>query len=96
MNRSAQHARVTPVLSVADVRAAVDWYYEVFNFAAPAPPSQHGPRRHNTVEEQGSHGGSRGPALPRAGAGYSLRNRGRRMVTHRAEPVGRERPRPST
>jgi len=31
-NRSAPHARVTPVLTVADVRAAVDWYAEVFGF----------------------------------------------------------------
>lgn len=28
-NRSAPYARVTPVLTVADVRAAVDWYAEV-------------------------------------------------------------------
>ena len=32
MNRSAPHARVTPVLIVADVRAAVAWYGEVFGF----------------------------------------------------------------
>jgi uncharacterized glyoxalase superfamily protein PhnB len=32
MNRSAPHARVTPVLTVADVRAAVAWYIEVFGF----------------------------------------------------------------
>ena len=32
MNRSAPHARVTPVLTVADVRAAVAWYAEVFGF----------------------------------------------------------------
>ena len=32
MNRSAPHARVTPVLTVADVRAAVVWYGEVFGF----------------------------------------------------------------
>lgn len=32
MNRSAPHARVTPVLTVADVRAAVAWYCEVFDF----------------------------------------------------------------
>ena len=31
-NRSAPHARVTPVLTVADVRAAVAWYPEVFGF----------------------------------------------------------------
>jgi PhnB protein len=31
-NRSAPHARVTPVLTVADVRAAVAWYVEVFGF----------------------------------------------------------------
>jgi uncharacterized glyoxalase superfamily protein PhnB len=31
-NRSAPHARVTPVLTVADVRAAVAWYTEVFGF----------------------------------------------------------------
>ena len=31
-NRSAPHARVTPVLTVADVRAAVRWYGEVFGF----------------------------------------------------------------
>jgi uncharacterized glyoxalase superfamily protein PhnB len=31
-NRSAPHARVTPVLIVADVRAAVAWYAEVFGF----------------------------------------------------------------
>ena len=31
-NRSAPHARVTPVLMVADVRAAVAWYSEVFGF----------------------------------------------------------------
>lgn len=31
-NRSAPHARVTPVLTVADVRAAVAWYIEVFRF----------------------------------------------------------------
>jgi uncharacterized glyoxalase superfamily protein PhnB len=31
-NRSAPHARVTPVLTVADVRAAVTWYEEVFGF----------------------------------------------------------------
>ena len=30
MNRSAPHARITPVLIVADVRAAVAWYGEVF------------------------------------------------------------------
>src|SRR4029078_5415390 len=32
MNRSAPHARVTPVLTVADVRSAVAWYSEVFGF----------------------------------------------------------------
>ena len=32
MNRSAPHARVTPVLTVADVRLAVAWYAEVFGF----------------------------------------------------------------
>ena len=31
-NRSAPHARVTPVLTVADVRAAVAWYIEIFGF----------------------------------------------------------------
>ncbi|MFN8192709.1 MAG: VOC family protein [Nocardioidaceae bacterium] len=31
-NRSAPHARVTPVLTVSDVRAAVAWYAEVFGF----------------------------------------------------------------
>lgn len=31
-NRSAPHARVVPVLTVADVRAAVEWYAEVFGF----------------------------------------------------------------
>lgn len=31
-NRSAPHARVVPVLIVADVRAAVAWYAEVFGF----------------------------------------------------------------
>ena len=31
-NRSAPHARVTPVLTVADVRAAVGWYADVFGF----------------------------------------------------------------
>jgi uncharacterized glyoxalase superfamily protein PhnB len=31
-NRSAPHARVTPVLTVADVRAAVTWYASVFGF----------------------------------------------------------------
>jgi uncharacterized glyoxalase superfamily protein PhnB len=31
-NRSAPHARVTPVLTVADVRSAVAWYIEVFGF----------------------------------------------------------------
>jgi uncharacterized glyoxalase superfamily protein PhnB len=31
-NRSAPHARVVPVLTVADVRAAVAWYNEVFGF----------------------------------------------------------------
>jgi uncharacterized glyoxalase superfamily protein PhnB len=31
-NRSAPHARVTPVLTVTDVRAAVAWYIEVFGF----------------------------------------------------------------
>jgi uncharacterized glyoxalase superfamily protein PhnB len=31
-NRSAPHARVTPVLIVADVRAAVEWYADVFRF----------------------------------------------------------------
>ncbi|GIL34290.1 glyoxalase/bleomycin resistance/extradiol dioxygenase family protein [Phycicoccus sp. DTK01] len=31
-NRSAPHARVTPVLTVADVRAAVVWYGEVLGF----------------------------------------------------------------
>src|SRR4051812_48222613 len=31
-NRSAPHARVTPVLTVADVRAAVAWYGTVFGF----------------------------------------------------------------
>ena len=31
-NRSAPHARVTPVLTVADVREAVWWYGEVFGF----------------------------------------------------------------
>jgi uncharacterized glyoxalase superfamily protein PhnB len=32
MNRSAPHARVVPVLTVADVRAAVAWYIDVFGF----------------------------------------------------------------
>ncbi len=32
MNRSAPHTRVTPVLTVADVRAAVAWYTEVLGF----------------------------------------------------------------
>lgn len=32
MNRSAPHARVVPVLMVADVRAAVAWYTDVFGF----------------------------------------------------------------
>lgn len=31
-NRSAPHARVTPVLIVSDVRAAVAWYGRVFGF----------------------------------------------------------------
>jgi len=31
-NRSAPHARVTPVLTVTDVRLAVAWYAEVFGF----------------------------------------------------------------
>src|SRR5262245_30977713 len=31
-NRSAPHARVVPVLTVADVRAAVTWYADVFGF----------------------------------------------------------------
>src|SRR5215213_3529589 len=31
-NRSAPHARVTPVLTVADVRTAVTWYIEVLGF----------------------------------------------------------------
>src|SRR3982751_3120088 len=31
-NRSAPHARVVPVLTVADVRAAVSWYANVFGF----------------------------------------------------------------
>jgi uncharacterized glyoxalase superfamily protein PhnB len=32
MNRSAPNALVTPVLTVADVRAAVSWYQDVFGF----------------------------------------------------------------
>lgn len=32
MNRSAPHARVVPVLTVGDVRAAVDWYQRVLGF----------------------------------------------------------------
>ena len=32
-NRSAPHAQVVPVLTVADVRAAVAWYATVFGFA---------------------------------------------------------------
>jgi uncharacterized glyoxalase superfamily protein PhnB len=32
MNRSAPHARVTPVLTVSDVRAAVAWYSDVYGF----------------------------------------------------------------
>ena len=31
-NRSAPHARIVPVLTVADVRAAVAWYATVFGF----------------------------------------------------------------
>jgi uncharacterized glyoxalase superfamily protein PhnB len=31
-NRSAPHARVTPVLTVSDVRSAVAWYADVFGF----------------------------------------------------------------
>jgi uncharacterized glyoxalase superfamily protein PhnB len=31
-NRSAPHARVTPVLTVSDVRAAVRWYADAFGF----------------------------------------------------------------
>lgn len=31
-NRSAPHARVTPVLTVRDVRAAVAWYRDAFGF----------------------------------------------------------------
>ena len=36
-NRSAPHARVTPVLTVADVRLAVAWYAEVFGFVEHVP-----------------------------------------------------------
>jgi uncharacterized glyoxalase superfamily protein PhnB len=32
INRSAPHARVVPVLTVSDVRAAVAWYSKVFGF----------------------------------------------------------------
>src|SRR4051794_31426182 len=32
LNRSAPHARVVPVLTVADVRAAVDWYAQAWGF----------------------------------------------------------------
>jgi PhnB protein len=32
MNRSAPHARVVPVLTVDDVRAAVDWYARAWGF----------------------------------------------------------------
>lgn len=32
LNRSAPHARVVPVLTVADVRAAVDWYARAWGF----------------------------------------------------------------
>jgi len=32
LNRSAPHARVVPVLTVADVRAAVDWYGRAWGF----------------------------------------------------------------
>jgi PhnB protein len=32
LNRSAPHARVVTVLTVSDVRAAVDWYARVFGF----------------------------------------------------------------
>ena len=32
MNRSAPHARVVPVLTVSDVRAAVEWYAKAFGF----------------------------------------------------------------
>lgn len=31
-NRSAPHGRVTPVLTVSDVRAAVSWYQRAFEF----------------------------------------------------------------
>jgi uncharacterized glyoxalase superfamily protein PhnB len=31
-NRSAPHARVVPVLTVSDVRSAVDWYARTFGF----------------------------------------------------------------
>jgi PhnB protein len=31
-NRSAPHARVVPVLTVVDVRAAIDWYGKVLGF----------------------------------------------------------------
>ena len=31
-NRSAPHTRITPVLIVSDVRAAVTWYGKVFGF----------------------------------------------------------------
>src|SRR5690348_672354 len=31
-NRSAPHARVVPVLTVSDVRAAVDWYARAWGF----------------------------------------------------------------
>src|SRR4029079_19518983 len=32
LNRSAPHARVVPVLTVGDVRAAVDWYHRAWGF----------------------------------------------------------------
>jgi hypothetical protein len=32
LNRSAPHARVVPILTVGDVRAAVDWYGRAWGF----------------------------------------------------------------
>lgn len=73
-NRSAPHARVVPVLTVADVRAAVAWYADVFGFV------EHVQIGEGHRAQLGLHGGGEvivaevrpGRRLPREGRSHQI------------------------